>query len=130
MTEGTATVDRSTVRLLIGIIGVLAAIGLGGTLWLLGIKADASSVAVFAGLTGTLIGALTTLATNRSGPPAALGPQEPAVTLPAPTTPDVTPEAGSGRTSGQSVDVTPVEPATGHQWAATVAATGPGMLGL
>lgn len=119
------TVDRSTVRLLITIIGVLAAIGLGGTLWLLGTGRDASAVAVFAGMTGTLIGALTTLATNRSTTTPAQSAQAVASTPAAPIAPEATPEAGRGQTSGPSDPSAGVDPV-----ASTVAATGPGMLGL
>ena len=132
-------VERSTVRSLIRILGLLAVMGVAGTFWLvnrtIGMTDPAAltnalmSVAVFSGLIGTLVGAVTTLATNRSGT-TATAPQEPAVVPPAPIAPDPAPEAGSGGTSAPSGDVTPTPTATGHQWAATVAATGPGTLGL
>lgn len=127
MTVPEATVDRSTVRLLIVIIGILAAVGLGGTLALLVADKPGASVAVFAGLTGGLLGALTTLATNRSTVTTAQTSSPGPGTAPAPIAPDPAPEAGSGQTSGPSSAFSATEP---DAIVSTVALAGPGMLGL
>lgn len=107
MTE--PTVDRSTVRLLIAILGVLAIVGLGGTLYLLNADKPGESVAVFAGLTGSLLGTLATLATNRSTPTGPVAAPSPA---PAPDTPADPGSSLSGQSRGKPAADYDTPPAT------------------
>lgn len=93
--------DRGTSRLLIVCVAILAAVGMGGTLFLLATSTDSNAVAVFVGLAGVPIGCLATLATNRAQPHGtaaqiAVGAPTPS---PGPTAPEPAPQALSGASS-------------------------------
>lgn len=61
--------DKVVARILVVALTVLAAIGLIGTLYLLGNNKDGNSVAVFVGLAGVPMGAVAALATTKTGMP-------------------------------------------------------------
>lgn len=59
--------DTRIVLTVIVLLGLFALAGLGGTVWLISVNTDASSVATVSGLTGTALGAVATmLASTRS----------------------------------------------------------------
>lgn len=59
--------DSKVVMTVIVFLGLFALAGLGGVVWLISVAADASSVAVVAGLTGTALGSVgTMLASTRT----------------------------------------------------------------
>lgn len=65
--------DSKVVLTVIAFLGIFALCGLGGSVWLISVNTDASSVAIVSGLTGTALGAVATmLASTRSSnePPA------------------------------------------------------------
>lgn len=70
--------DQWTVRAVTVILGLLSAIALGGTIYLLGADKDATAVAVVSGLAGTGFGALAgILASIRTQPPAPVVGEQP-----------------------------------------------------
>lgn len=78
--------DKTTIRILVIALTLLAAIGMVGTLWLLSNDKASSSVSVFVALAGVPIGAVAALATTRGsgglpgviqGPPGPPGPVGP-----------------------------------------------------
>lgn len=86
------TTDKIVARILVIALTLLAAIGLIGTLYLLANNIEGNSVAVFVGLAGVPIGAVSALATTRTGNPVeqiaanlpSEAPQKPVELLPSP----------------------------------------------